>query len=486
MNLSKPSISTRIALKTVILLFFVICLPVLAQAQWTAPDSNGNINSTNSGNVGIGTASPTLKLHVVGNSTPDTDPVALAVSDPTNGNERITLGYDITNHWGTIQAINTGVAVKPLLLNPRGGTVGIGYVNAGATAALAVNGNVGIGTTVPSNPLTVAPAVTMGSGAFVYSILAEPVATMTANAAELDGIHSYPGVTGAFTLSQMNAIFADGASMSKGTSTVSTAIGLQLSSPTIGETNYGIYQSGSARNYFSGNVGIGTTAPNQTLEVKGWGRFSNPGSDAGIEFEAGTGGKIYRSATTGNLVITPQSGFNTVINAGNVGIGTNPSAANKLEVMGAIHASGAITGTTVSATYQDVAEWVPSTQILRAATVVILDPEQSTRVIASTSAYDTRVAGVISARPGLMLGETGPGKTLVATTGRVKVKVDATRAPIRMGDLLVTSDIPGMAMRSEALDLGGAKIHRPGTIIGKALEPLEKGTGEILVLLSLQ
>lgn len=34
--------------------------------------------------------------------------------------------------------------------------------------------------------------------------------------------------------------------------------------------------------------------------------------------------------------------------------------------------------------------------------------------------------------------------------------------------------------------LGGTRIHRPGTIIGKALEPLEKGTGEILVLLSLQ
>jgi hypothetical protein len=29
-------------------------------------------------------------------------------------------------------------------------------------------------------------------------------------------------------------------------------------------------------------------------------------------------------------------------------------------------------------------------------------------------------------------------------------------------------------------------IHRPGTIIGKALEPLEGGVGEILVLLSLQ
>jgi hypothetical protein len=41
-------------------------------------------------------------------------------------------------------------------------------------------------------------------------------------------------------------------------------------------------------------------------------------------------------------------------------------------------------------------------------------------------------------------------------------------------------------MFSEPLDLGGTKIHRPGTLNGKALEPLPTGEGEILVLLSLQ
>jgi hypothetical protein len=34
--------------------------------------------------------------------------------------------------------------------------------------------------------------------------------------------------------------------------------------------------------------------------------------------------------------------------------------------------------------------------------------------------------------------------------------------------------------------LGGVTMHCPGTIIGKALEALDKDTGEILVLLSLQ
>jgi hypothetical protein len=41
-------------------------------------------------------------------------------------------------------------------------------------------------------------------------------------------------------------------------------------------------------------------------------------------------------------------------------------------------------------------------------------------------------------------------------------------------------------MKSAPVDVGGARIHRPGTLIGKALEPLAGGTGKILVLLSLQ
>jgi hypothetical protein len=36
------------------------------------------------------------------------------------------------------------------------------------------------------------------------------------------------------------------------------------------------------------------------------------------------------------------------------------------------------------------------------------------------------------------------------------------------------------------VSFGGVSMHHPGTIIGKALEPLEKGKGEIIVLLSLQ
>jgi hypothetical protein len=133
-----------------------------------------------------------------------------------------------------------------------------------------------------------------------------------------------------------------------------------------------------------------------------------------------------------------------------------------------------------------VAEWVPSSEQLSAGTVVVLDATKSNQVTSSSTSYDTRVAGVISEQPGITLGEKSDGKVLVATTGRVRVKVDATKGPIHIGDLLVTSDIPGVAMKSEPVEFAGRKMHMPGTLIGKALERLEKGKGEILVLLSLQ
>ena len=79
-----------------------------------------------------------------------------------------------------------------------------------------------------------------------------------------------------------------------------------------------------------------------------------------------------------------------------------------------------------------------------------------------------------------------PGLARVEGVLRVKVRVDARKVAIRVGDLLVTSDTPGTAMRSEPMSINGRPFHQPGTIIGKALEPLQDGVGEILVLLSMQ
>lgn len=191
----------------------------------------------------------------------------------------------------------------------------------------------------------------------------------------------------------------------------------------------------------------------------------------------------------------PSLRFNTVnvqrmiiTNVGKVGIGTTPAtgSTNILEVAGSALFNGTVIGNNIAATYQDVAEWVPSSVDLEPGTVVVIHPEKTNEVLASARSYDVTVAGVISAQPGLTLGVRGEGKEQVATTGRVKVRVDARNGGIKIGDLLVTSDVAGTAMKSQPVKISGRTFHQPGTIIGKALEPLADGVGEILVLLSLQ
>jgi hypothetical protein len=286
--------------------------------------------------------------------------------------------------------------------------------------------------------------------------------------------------------------------------------------------------SNNINNTNAGNVGIGTNNPIYKLDVVGAGRFQGFGAAISVVNTGGwTQAIVGRSTGQAAFIAAPGVAYtpNTpywamglgsdnsagwsletfdgstmatrmhVLPNGNVGIGTT-APLSKLHVVGDmmltgtgtgnISASGTITGGNIVAKYQDIAEWVLARSTTPAGTVVVLDTERNNQVVASQHSYDTRVAGVVSDNPGVILGEAGEGKVKVATTGRVKVKVDATRGPIRIGDLLVTSDKEGIAMRSEPLNLGGTLIHRPGTLIGKALEPLNKGVGEILVLLSLQ
>jgi hypothetical protein len=206
----------------------------------------------------------------------------------------------------------------------------------------------------------------------------------------------------------------------------------------------------------------------------------------------GTVGNGY-GAYVGDVLATNDYAFyqagadDTNYFAGNLVIGGSPAAGAKLSVAGDIVATGSVTGVRVfNAVYQDIAEWVPASEDMVPGTVVVLSPANSNEVMPSARPYDTAVAGVVSAQPGVLLGVGGASKEQIATTGRVKVRVDATAAPVRIGDLLVTRDLPGTAMKSIPIALGDAQIHRPGTIVGKALEPLDAGVGEILVLLSLQ
>ena len=87
------------------------------------------------------------------------------------------------------------------------------------------------------------------------------------------------------------------------------------------------------------------------------------------------------------------------------------------------------------------------------------------------------------------------GKIAIAIAGKVPCKVTTENGPIKPGDLLTTSSKPGYAMKCTFLDPAQAKdfeelkyilkenLRRRKAVVGKALEGLEKGEGQILVLL---
>ncbi len=485
--------------------------------QWAGPDSGGNIGTTNGGAVGIGSTffdpwGNVFKVVAVG---PDKGFTIAAGNTSGNAFHFTDRAYYDGSTW-RYSASSSPVSNFYI----GGGLFGVRVAPAGAQGAplswrtaLFVNnsGSVGFGTTSPD---TVAHFVMSNADTNIES-----------------GVTASHGLTlsnsDATPNNYTSLMFSDGA----GQGTFAGLFGVA----TDHANNYGdmaLLTRGSGgyrerlRVTSGGNVGVGTSAPSARLDVSsvaaaGANNFPlvvanrNTAADArtGILFQdnalAAAYGAFIRVANNGadgggdmefGSVVGGAYSTRLFVRAsdGNVGIGT-ASPTQRLEVAGGVRVSktaagtggdlsveGAITGGTISATYQDVAEWVPSAQKLAAGTVVILDAVRANHVVASRGAYDTKVAGVVSAEPGVILGVPGEGKVKVATTGRVRVRVDATRGAISVGDLLVTSGAEGAAMKSVAVDLGGVRIHRPGTIIGKALEPLEGGVGEILVLLSLQ
>ena len=443
------------------LLLLWLCCPAGARAQWTQPATSADsIRNTNTdGNVGVGTTNPNYRF-VVGPSMPSGMTFATMTVSKGAGNSAsivvgaggpslMEFGWDQTGGRAFLNAPGS----TPIALTQDGSNARL-YVAGGGS------GFVGIGTTSPLSALHVTGAVgaqsirvTGTGGAFaIFHDAAAPVGQK---------FYQWRSEGGLFRMALVNDAQSDYVQQNL---LVATA---------------------------AGRAGVGTAAPLQRLQVGASTSAATSAPDA-ISL-----GGTYSSAAGANpkLRLYDDGDATHVYGAG---VSANqfdfvaPATAQyvwsaggvermRLDAMGNVTVSGSI-----SASYQDVAEWVPSAQKLQAGTVVVLDGERTNHVIASSAAYDTKVAGVVSESPGVILGTGGEGKVKVATTGRVKVNVDATRGAIHIGDLLVTSGVEGVAMKSVPVDLGGTLIHRPGTIIGKALEPLESGTGEILVLLSLQ
>jgi hypothetical protein len=361
-----------------------------------------------------------------------------------DGSQGIVVLDGDTSFTGSGVVIRSKTATKPYIVLQPAGTAGLVVAPAPGQERFFVqnDGNIGVGTLGPSAKLHInggpIPLRVVGSSAF--------------GAAFSDIGMKYPLTDG--LLFEMN-----------GNSTI------EVSDLQIGWTGSPILRSRTSNLILS-------APPNRDVII------GDAGAATKLVFASNGTSSFGGGMTVAGDVVVGTSGQSSKLTVAGTGLST---FSGPLDITGTLNVKGDIIGyRVINAIYRDVAEWVDSDQKLSDGTVVIVAPHTADQVIASSTAYDTRVAGVVSAEPGVLLGIPGESKVKVATTGRVKVRVDATVHPIALGDLLVSSAKPGVAMKSMPLELGGVPIHRPGTLIGKALEALPGGEGEILVLLSLQ
>jgi len=254
----------------------------------TAMTTSGNI--TTSGSVGIGTTSPNDKLQVVGNISGDSLSVGpyltaynagieLGNSSGTSTVPYIDFHYgtgsaqdyntriinsgnnrlDFTNWVGTplsLNAGNVGIATtSPGSKLQVNGNAAIGYsaATAGPANGLAVSGNVGIGTT--------APAALLQAGSLTEITPATNTGTIKVTGTTQTSLESVGGIelpiaTNGYGI-KMQALSDTGSSFA------------------IARRNASATWSESLRINANGNVGIGTTAPTQALDVNGTIRTSH-------------------------------------------------------------------------------------------------------------------------------------------------------------------------------------------------------------------
>lgn len=130
---------------------------------------------------------------------------------------------------------------------------------------------------------------------------------------------------------------------------------------------------------------------------------------------------------------------------------------------------------TVIDTGADLAEmYTTSDASIEPGDVVSIDSNLQTGMKKSTGMYDQNVIGIVSTRPGIVIGSVnkeGVKALPVALSGRVPVKASAQNGPIKAGDYLTTSSIPGVAM----------KATQAGVIIGTAMTSFDgEGVGTVV------
>jgi len=237
----------------------------------------------------------------------------------------------------------------------------------------------------------------------------------------------------------------------------------------VGVTGISASPAGAGVNGFSnatsGGIGVIGTSPTSGVGIIGQNQVcSGTGSCTPV---TGTAGRFITGA--GGTILSGQQGTNQVFRVDDTGKGFFDGGTQT----GGADFAESVAVTTGSNRYGP-------------GDLLVLDTTADRQLTLSTEPYSTLVAGIYSTKPGVLatphkMDALAPGAEIpLAIVGIVPCKVSAENGSIQRGDLLVTSSTPGYAMK------GTDRSRMLGAVVGKAMEPLEKGTGVVQVLVTLQ
>jgi hypothetical protein len=431
----------------------------------------------NDGNVGIGKKYPTAKLEVAGQ-------VKITGGSPAAG-----------------KVLTSDAAGLATWQTPSGGGSDSDWIITGSDMYSGVSGNIGIGTTTPFAKITVADGMIWASNSALDAQAIYGVASNSGATTNYGGYFRAYGSTGQGVSATATGLNGYGIAASANNSTDNnvnyggyfTAAGGQGHAVYGWATNTGSYSNygGLFRADGSGGTGVhGSSSGSVGRGVVGTATNTGEYHNYGGSFEAaGAYGKgVYGSATnTGNYA--NYGGYFVAEGALGAGVFARGSASGyAAEFQGKVRISDRDTGDTVMLLGKglDYAEGfhVSDNDGISPGTVLVIDRKNPGKLAVSNKAYDKTVAGIAAGAKGLAsgvrLGVEGFDCD-VALAGRVYCNVDATQSGVEPGDMLTTSNNTGFAMKADD------SSRAAGAILGKAMEPLEKGKqGQILVLVTLQ
>ena len=284
----------------------------------------------NGGNVGIGTTSPGYKLDVAGDFR-------------STGN--------IRSNNGTVDNILSWTSEPAGVVGTLSNHPEAFWTNGSEKMRITASGKVGIGTTNPTQRLSVAGNTDLGNS--VGSTLSSTHTTkISGYAMRYDASNRY-GNYGVLILNSDSGWTASARKfmLTSGLNTNKFAIIRSVDAdtdPSFGDG--GAISSGTADFVItnSGNIGIGTTNPNEKLDVAGAVRMDT-GVTEGVHY-AGTGFQHWGDVGTGVDfpandtidILTSSTSRVRIDSTGNVGIGTT-SPGKTLDIVGEIRTSGRAT-----------------------------------------------------------------------------------------------------------------------------------------------